>query len=535
MAKSSTTHVIEIETGIGEPAFIPLTLGNETQPISVGKKGMWRIESARVLDIHAFVYFDGNALFMQSADEEASATVDGYKIGKAWTELHAPCKIEIGAARLRYRSLLPESEDPVTAAIPVGKMQSEMQATGPQIPPPPRPPPPSAQSAPTMAEDVDEPTPVTRNEPIPRDEPTRNESLRDESPRSQRPPASSASPSTPAGKPERPFRPGAFSVSDADENTRWKPVEGGASANPASRPAPPQQSMQAMQAMQMTGPVQALPDGAYSPIGHGPMQPAPSMPPMMVQGSMPPVMQPPSMAPGSQMSGVPSGTMHIPGNNGPGVPHGTMNTGPTGPMQMPGQGYASGGYPTSQGYLQHPQGAPAPPMNSVQQFVATFKSWNPVKKAAMILLPISLLLGIVSLFDSDPQTPAPHAKVDAGPPKVASSDLPVWPAGVPCPPPNWPPETPLPCRPNGVVVVPQPTVAVVTASDGGASSPTFAPAGKASLQRQAVDAVVQGDIPRAASLYEELARREPNVTVYAESARILRAKLAAGAGAGGAQ
>ena len=42
MAKSSTTHVIEIEAGIGEPAFIPLTLGQELQPISVGKKGMWR-------------------------------------------------------------------------------------------------------------------------------------------------------------------------------------------------------------------------------------------------------------------------------------------------------------------------------------------------------------------------------------------------------------------------------------------------------------------------------------------------------------
>ncbi len=108
MAKPSTTHVIEIETGIGEPAFIPLTMGQELQPISVGKKGMWRIESARVLDVHAFVYFDGTSLFLQSADESASASVDGYRVGKAWTELHAPCKIEIGAARLRYRSLLPD-------------------------------------------------------------------------------------------------------------------------------------------------------------------------------------------------------------------------------------------------------------------------------------------------------------------------------------------------------------------------------------------------------------------------------------------
>jgi hypothetical protein len=110
MANTTTTHVIEIETGIGEPAFIPLTLGQELQPISVGKKGMWRIESPRVLDVHAFMYFDGAALFVQSADEGASASVDGHPVGKAWTELHAPCHIEIGAARLRYRSLRGDAE-----------------------------------------------------------------------------------------------------------------------------------------------------------------------------------------------------------------------------------------------------------------------------------------------------------------------------------------------------------------------------------------------------------------------------------------
>src|SRR5688572_26889642 len=114
MAKSSTTHVIEIEAGIGEPAFIPLTLGQELQPISVGKKGMWRLESPRVLDVHAFVYFDGNALFLQSADDATAAMVDGYRIGKAWTELHAPCSIELGGARLRFRSLQAAADEPET-------------------------------------------------------------------------------------------------------------------------------------------------------------------------------------------------------------------------------------------------------------------------------------------------------------------------------------------------------------------------------------------------------------------------------------
>lgn len=110
MASPSTTHVIEIESGIGEPAFIPLTLGRELQPISLGKKGMWRVDGARVMDVHAFVYFDGASLFLQSADESDAAVVDGYRIGKAWTELHAPCTIEVGGARLSFRSLLPSAD-----------------------------------------------------------------------------------------------------------------------------------------------------------------------------------------------------------------------------------------------------------------------------------------------------------------------------------------------------------------------------------------------------------------------------------------
>ena len=53
-------------------------------------------------------------------------------------------------------------------------------------------------------------------------------------------------------------------------------------------------------------------------------------------------------------------------------------------------------------------------------------------------------------------------------------------------------------------------------------------AGTKTLERQAVDAVVGGDTNKAAAAYEELVRRDPNNTVYAEAARILRAKLDGG-------
>ena len=55
------------------------------------------------------------------------------------------------------------------------------------------------------------------------------------------------------------------------------------------------------------------------------------------------------------------------------------------------------------------------------------------------------------------------------------------------------------------------------------------PAGVKTLERQAVDYVAAGDTAKAAAAYEELVRRDPNNKVYAEAARILRAKLDAGA------
>src|SRR5262245_40568068 len=105
MSNPPTTHVIEIETGIGEPAFIPLTRGQELHPLSIGRRGMWRLESPGILDVHAFVYFDGTSLFMQSAEDASAASVDGVPIAKTWTELHPPCKIDMGGARLRFRAV----------------------------------------------------------------------------------------------------------------------------------------------------------------------------------------------------------------------------------------------------------------------------------------------------------------------------------------------------------------------------------------------------------------------------------------------
>ncbi|MDF2696059.1 MAG: hypothetical protein K0S65_4442 [Labilithrix sp.] len=99
------TYVIAIEQGVGEPTSIPFAIGQVVQPISVGRKGAWRIESEHVADVHAFLYFDGDSLFLASAGESIEVLAGGDVIGTTWTKLCAPCTITLGAAALCFRSL----------------------------------------------------------------------------------------------------------------------------------------------------------------------------------------------------------------------------------------------------------------------------------------------------------------------------------------------------------------------------------------------------------------------------------------------
>jgi hypothetical protein len=229
---------------------------------------------------------------------------------------------------------------------------------------------------------------------------------------------------------------------------------------------------------------------------------------------------------------------------GPGMP------GALGPSMPPG-GYGS---MTPQGGMQHPNGAPGGKPD-----LATTLKTHAIKIIGGTLLFVGAIL---FLIDTD-EAPAPTKKnnvasVDGGSADAGTSSgtavggggtgtaptappvmqqqtptAPAWPAGVPCPPPNWPPNTPLPCTPNDVRTPPdKPTPDRGTKDAGKASEPKDAGAplapGAKTLARQAVDAVASGDTARAAAAYEELARRDPNDKVFAEAARILRAKLDGG-------
>ncbi len=487
MANPATTHVIEIESGIGEPAFIPLSMGQELQPISVGKKGMWRIESPRVLDVHAFVYFDGSSLFLQSADESNAASVDGFRVGKAWTELHAPCKIEIGQARLRFRSLIADDNQATEIA-----MSPPVQAPpggpggmpGNSMPVAAAPPPPRMQSGPRGA--IPQPAPSSNPVAFP--------------------------------KAERPFKPGEFSAApDEGESTRIAPLEtiGGGRMASGAHARPPTQVQGAMAGMPAPG---------YGPPqGFDPNQQA-------MQQGFDPNQPPPPYGP-------------------PGYPNGSGAYGAMGPnvQGMPPQGAAgTGGYGAMNPQGMQPQPPPAgPPANGTQALGAKLKQNSIPKIVAGLLFIVGGLLYLAEDDDPPPPKRKPVASLDGGTgtpvtagsgassaPPITPPVMPPWPAGVPCPPPNWPPNTPLPCVPHGISPSsadpppPPPPTGGKPGKDAGGPTTTT---GSKSLERQAVDFVAAGDTARAAAAYEELVRREPNNKVYAEAARILRAKLDAGA------
>ncbi|MCL2724687.1 MAG: hypothetical protein FWD69_09650 [Polyangiaceae bacterium] len=501
--KPETTHILEIETGVGEPAFTLLCVGRELSPMSVGKKGMWRVDSTHMLDVHVFLYFNGNTLFVQSAKDAAPAMVDGERIGKAWTELCAPCKIEFGGARLRYRALAGSGN---TAPL----LPRPTPAPPPQPPPTPAPPP--------------------------------------------QPPPGGTAPM------ERPFAPGAFIVATDKDNeaTRIAPIEASGHAHR------PQGHLRAQSPRPAAGrPVEEdLEDDITAkrkgaPHVARPHYDGPELTPTRALVQTPP-----------DGSGYPNPP--APGYPGASNPYAATRLLPVQPIQPR---KATGGM---QGQLRPstPGNGPAPAQRESnsgaagekKHFTADLRTkWNAlpsIKKALYILFPFVLFASIYILLPDDPPPPrkqltstpnstaravntdpsTPTPPVATAPPVIPTPGVSAWPEGVPCPPPNWPPGTPLPCIPNGggVVLTPPPPAAFAGPSDAGApkesrtakakdASIDTKTASSKTLERQAVDAFAAGDFALAAEHYTELAKSDPGNPAFAEAARIARMRVDAGA------
>ena len=195
--------LLEVRLGVGAPASIALLPGTMLDPTSFGRTAMWRIAAEGVLDVHGYVYFDGDSLFVQSADARYPVMVNRHRIGLAWTELRAPSSILIGQAQIDLMET--DSLARSGALVAIGAPKSGMMPALPAAPEPPRGPWDASQVA-----SLDE---ISAGHV-----------------------EVSAAPRPAAGAP---FARGAFVPASDGESTRFAPIGGGSPVGPAAAPSAP--------------------------------------------------------------------------------------------------------------------------------------------------------------------------------------------------------------------------------------------------------------------------------------------------------
>jgi hypothetical protein len=186
---------------------VELRAGVELPPVGIGSGGSWRVMADGILNVHAYLYFDGQALFVQSADDQNPALVDGRAVGRDWTPVNMPCTISLASARLVFR----EADVPATTdeTLVLDQDRTVMRSPGD-----------------TTARDEEDRTMALEQE---------QDSDADRTVAQMAPPGlPTRPPPRPPGGPQpgfavppnRPFPPGAFaSPQDAGESTRLQPID----------------------------------------------------------------------------------------------------------------------------------------------------------------------------------------------------------------------------------------------------------------------------------------------------------------------
>jgi hypothetical protein len=151
--------VLRVDGGGEEGPWLRFVHGEAREPLTVGRAGQLRIDGPGVLEVHAFVHFDGIGLFVCSTDAAHPVRLDGRALPRSWTALEpgsrlqmgevtlvvrfalAPAKREGDAAPRPQASVSPLEDDDVTrAAPPLVVLRTdggpEVSPTAPQVPPP---------------------------------------------------------------------------------------------------------------------------------------------------------------------------------------------------------------------------------------------------------------------------------------------------------------------------------------------------------------------------------------------------------------
>ena len=94
-----------LERGVESQGSAPRSFvgGQQEGPISLGRGGQFRVDGRGVLATHAYLMFDGDGLYLCSADEANPVVVDGARIPRQWTRVGVPCTLLLGRTRAVLR------------------------------------------------------------------------------------------------------------------------------------------------------------------------------------------------------------------------------------------------------------------------------------------------------------------------------------------------------------------------------------------------------------------------------------------------
>ncbi len=452
---------LELVSGSSDNTVVRFRPGEPMDPLSLGRLGFWRIVGRGVADVHAFVYFDGEGVFVASADPGQPAYANRSPLGREWTEIVPPTELRFGDAVLALRGPAPSQLAAASSAygasaggnwqasaemdfddVVTSTSKSRQRLQKPQI---------------DIAEDDEEPTRVAPDDVQP-------------APRKRR------------RKPK-------IRIPTAEEATLLRPLDeaglGRRESAPQAQAQPqPQPWAQAMPApppgVQAQPPANmhlAPPPGVAGYAGPVPVAPLPAQPiaPPVAPGFLPPGVAPqpgwtPAAAPPTPSSAQETQLVNI---KKPLVPR-----------------------------------ALAP---YVAKALEAWKGSSIPQKAILCLLPLAFAAVFFVFNDEDSAKPA------AVKPKPSASALAVASAPTLDTTGSVPAATAPPPAETSTAPAPVATPSKPSSPAGKAPAKT--------IERQAADAVIAGSYAEAVGLYEQLAAQHPDQPVYRESIRILRAKL----------
>ncbi|WP_197041122.1 FHA domain-containing protein [Chondromyces apiculatus] len=503
-------------------------------PLTVGSGGAWVVKGPGIAPEHAELYFDGAELFVRSVNMAVPAVVGGQPVLAAWMPLAVPSEIMLGGVRLwfgpdpaaqNYAPMnsvqLLEDDDNVATRVADQAKENAWGDVGDMVRR-------GMEMSRAQAESVKAPPPV----PPPPEVPSFW-------------PAAAASAAAPVA--EEVSGPSMTKRTDDSGMTKIEPMENierrrevsmagrryGGDASMSGTHHPSAAHLSAGAPLSMSG--SNYPQATAGGLGRTEVLSGSQMPPM-------------SSVPGS---GVPSF----------GAPPPVPSFGaPPSAAPPPLDGNFARLTGTHQQVLPSPlttqnarleQGISVEGVSRAAQG-GRKSAWQELSgpKKMMVFLSPLLLAAVVVLFLGEelgltPKAPGPAATTQAqAPEKPAPTAVPAAPTEAPGEPtpapsaggppsaaptagePNTPP--PLPPEPAQDSPPPQATASIAAptppplpASQGAQPAKSD---GTKSLQRLAADAVAAGSYARAAELYQQLARANPNRPAYAEAAEIMRAK-----------